>query len=63
MQNTTLIRALSERGAEGPSTQSCTVQRNAWYNSFGTSETREQLGQLVDGGFDASKASQKYRNN
>ena len=55
MQNTTLIRALSERGAEGPARNLALFKETLAYNSFGTSETREQLGQLSMGGFDASK--------
>ena len=47
----------------GPARNLALFKETLAYNSFGTSETREQLGQLVDGGFDASKASQKYRNN
>lgn len=54
-QNTTLIRAMSERSAEGPAHNLALFRETIAYNSFGTSEAREQLGQLAMNGFDSSK--------
>ncbi len=55
MQNTTLIRAMSERTAEGPVHNLKLFKDTIAYGSFGTSEAREQLGQLSMNGFDSSK--------
>ncbi|MDO8604196.1 MAG: O-antigen ligase family protein [bacterium] len=54
-QNTTLIRAMSERGSEGPAHNLALFKETIAYGSFGTSEAREQLGQLAMNGFDSSK--------
>jgi len=55
MQNTTLIRAMSERSQEGPMRNLARFKEALAYGSFGTSEAREQLGQLSMGSFDTSK--------
>lgn len=55
MQNTTLIRAMSERSQQGLSHNLDLFKDTLSYDSFGTSETREQLGQLAMNGFDRSK--------
>ncbi len=55
MQNTTLIRAMSEKKAEGPAHNLALFKDTLAYNSFGTSEAREQLVQLSMNGFDSSK--------
>ncbi len=55
MQNTTLIRAMSERTKEGPTHNLELFKKTIAYGSFGTSEAREQLGQLSMNGFDSSK--------
>ena len=54
-QNTTLIRAMSERSTEGPIHNLDLFKQTIAYNSFGTSEAREQLAQLAMTGFDATK--------
>lgn len=43
MQNVTLIRALSERGANGAAHNQELFEKTIAYDSFGTSEAREQL--------------------
>lgn len=54
MQNTTLIRAMMNN--QGGLARNIELFKEAIaYNSFGTSEAREQLGQIVMGGFDPSK--------
>lgn len=55
MQNRTLIRAMAERSQDGPMHNLALFKEALAYDSFGTSETREQLGQLSMGSFDASK--------
>jgi len=55
MQNTTLIRALSARSVEGPIHNLNLFKEAIAYDSFGTAEVREQLGQLAMNGFDRSK--------
>src|SRR3989344_1589535 len=55
MQNTTLMRAMSERTKEGPMHNLALFRETLAYGSFGTSEGREQLGQLSMGAFDTSK--------
>ncbi|MFZ2831637.1 MAG: O-antigen ligase family protein, partial [Minisyncoccia bacterium] len=52
MQNTTLIRALSEGSQEGLSHNLALFKETVAYNSFGTSEAREQISQIATGGFD-----------
>ena len=54
MQNTTLIRAMSDRSA-GPARNLELFKETIAYDSFGTSEAREQLAQLSMNGFDPSK--------
>ena len=54
MQNATLMRALSDRSA-GPAHNLELFKETIAYNSFGTAEAREQLGQLSMNGFDRSK--------
>lgn len=53
-QNTTLIRALSDRSA-GLANNLQLFKETISYNSFGTSEAREQLAQLAMSGFDSSR--------
>ncbi len=56
MQNTTLLRAIGEKSAkEGLMHNYTLFKETLAYNSFGTSEARERLGQLVMSGFDRSK--------
>ncbi len=55
MQNTTLLRAMSERPAKGPVRNLELFKNTIAYGSFGTSEAREQLGQVSINGFDSSK--------
>lgn len=55
MQNTTLIRALSERTTEGPVHNLNLFKDAVSYNSFGTSEAREQLAELAMNGYDPSR--------
>lgn len=55
VQNTTLIRAMSERSNEGPAHNLALFKETVAYGSFGTSETREQLGQIAMNSFDRSK--------
>jgi len=55
MQNTTLIRAMSEREADGPAHNLALFKEALSYDAFGTSEIREQLGQLSMSGFDPRK--------
>ncbi len=55
MQNTTLIRALSERSTEGPVHNLNLFKEAIAYNSFGTAEVREQLAQLSMNAFDRTK--------
>ena len=54
MQNTTLIHAMSDRSA-GPARNLELFKETIAYDSFGTSEAREQLAQLSMSGFDSSK--------
>ena len=54
MQNMTLIRAMN-KSTEGPSRNLTLFKEAIAYNSFGTSEAREQLGQISMNGFDRSK--------
>ena len=54
MQNTTLIGALSDR-TQGPAHNLTLFKDTLAYGSFGTSEAREQLGQLSVNGFDKTK--------
>ncbi len=55
MQNTTLIRALGGQFPEGPTKNFELFKETIAYNSFGTAEAREQLGQISMNGFDKSK--------
>ncbi len=55
MQNTTLIRAMSEPSKDGPAHNLALFKDTIAYGSFGTSEAREQLGQISLNGFDSSK--------
>lgn len=55
MQNITLIRAMSERSTEGPMHNLGLFKEALAYDSFGTAEVREQLGQLSMNGFDSSR--------
>lgn len=55
MQNTTLIRALSERSTEGPTRNLSFFKEAIAYNSFGTAEVREQLAQITMNGFDRTR--------
>lgn len=55
MQNTTLIRALSERTPAGAVHNLGLMKDTIAYNSFGTAETREQLASFSTGAFDKSK--------
>ncbi len=55
MQNTTLIRALSERAPEGASHNLGLMKKTIAYNSYGTSEAREQLASFSTSAFDSSK--------
>jgi O-antigen ligase len=55
MQNTTLIRALSEPSEEGAVHNLDLFKQTIAYHSFGTAEVREQLGQISMSGFDKSK--------
>lgn len=54
IQNATLIRSL-ERYPEGISTNLALMKQTLAYDSFGTSEAREQLGQVAMSGLDPSK--------
>lgn len=54
-QNTTLIKALSERSSEGAIHNLNLFKETIAYNSFGTSEAREQLAQISLGSVDPSK--------
>lgn len=55
MQNTTLIRALSERSPSGPTHNLELFKEAIAYDSFGTAEVREQLAQLTMNAFGRSK--------
>lgn len=55
MQNTTLIRAMGERTSEGPLHNLELFKQAIAYQSYGTSEVREQLGQLALNGLDPTK--------
>ncbi|MCK9344993.1 MAG: O-antigen ligase family protein [Candidatus Pacebacteria bacterium] len=55
MQNTTLLRALSERTSEGIAHNLNLFKEVLAYNSFGTAEAREQLGSIAMNGLDRSK--------
>ncbi len=55
MQNTTLIRAMSENSKEGLAHNLELFKDTIAYGSFGTSEAREQLGQISRRAFDSSK--------
>ncbi|MBI5078273.1 MAG: O-antigen ligase family protein [Candidatus Yonathbacteria bacterium] len=55
MQNTTLIRALSERSEIGASYNLGLFKDAIGYNSFGTAEIREQLASFSMNAFDQSK--------
>ncbi|HBB44430.1 MAG: hypothetical protein UW27_C0002G0030 [Parcubacteria group bacterium GW2011_GWA1_44_13] len=55
MQNTTLIRALSERSEKGAVHNLELMKKTIAYNSFGTAEAREQLASFSTGAFDSSK--------
>jgi len=55
MQNTTLIRALSERSDKGAVHNLELIKKTIAYNSFGTAEAREQLASFSTGAFDSSK--------
>lgn len=57
MQNKTLLRALGEKTQEGPVHNLALFKDALAYNSFGTSEVREQLAQLAMSGFDKSKGA------
>ncbi|MFZ2303226.1 MAG: O-antigen ligase family protein [Minisyncoccia bacterium] len=54
-QNTTLIRALSERSDKGAIHNLNLMKETIAYDSFGTSEAREQLASFSTAAFDASK--------
>lgn len=54
-QNTTLLRAISERSQEGLGHNLALFKEAIAYDSYGTQEVREQLGQLSMNGFDGSK--------
>ena len=54
-QNTTLIRALSERSADGAVHNLDLFKEALSYNSYGTAEVREQLAQISMGGLDPAK--------
>ncbi len=55
MQNTTLIRAMSENSKEGLAHNLELFKDTVAYGSFGTSEAREQLRQISINEFDSSK--------
>lgn len=55
MQNTTLIRALSERSDKGAVHNLNLMKETIAYNSYGTSEAREQLASFSTNAFDSSK--------
>lgn len=55
MQNTTLIRAMSEQTKDGATHNLELFKETIAYGSFGTSEAREQLSQISLNKFDASK--------
>ncbi|MBI3634337.1 MAG: O-antigen ligase family protein [Candidatus Yonathbacteria bacterium] len=54
-QNTVLLRAVSERGEQGLEHNLSLFKEALAYDSYGTAEVREQLGQLSMNGFDSSK--------
>lgn len=56
MQNTTLLRAMTERTAEGAPHNLALFKEAIAYNSLGTAEVREQLAQLAMNGFDQAQA-------
>jgi len=62
MQNTTLIRALSERVEEGAMHNLLLMKETIAYNSFGTSEAREQLSSLSINAFGQSKEISPIQN-
>ncbi len=55
MQNTTLIRALSERSDKGAVHNLDLMKKTIAYNSLGTAEAREQLASFSTNAFDSSK--------
>lgn len=54
-QNTTLIRAMTERGGDGPLYNLNLFKDAIAYNSFGTAEAREQLSSFSINAFDQTK--------
>ncbi len=54
-QNTTLLRAISERSGQGLEHNFSLFKEALAYDSYGTAEVREQLGQLSMNGVDGSK--------
>lgn len=55
MQNKTLLRAMSERSSQGPIHNLALFKETIAYDSFGTSEAREQLAQIAMNGFEQGK--------
>ena len=55
MQNRTLLRALSEKTKEGITHNLDLFKQALAYDSYGTSEVREQLAQVAMSGFDKTK--------
>jgi O-antigen ligase/Tfp pilus assembly protein PilF len=55
-QNRTLLRALSEKTQAGPAHNLELFKEAIAYQSYGTSEVREQLAQMAMSGFDKKKA-------
>ena len=63
MQNITLIRALSESSDKGPVHNLDLFKQVIAYQSFGTAEAREQLGQFSMNGFDRTKGLSEVQRN